>query len=142
MVRFGVPSFSVSWSASGGVLSTPIWQDPPSTTPAAAPRLNGNPLSPQRYRRVQAPGGGGSTTIYVAAVVNGVTGPSDASLGGALFSWVWSEAANPAAVLMVPTPGYSSKIAVTFLPGSNGHHLLSARMQGGGAIGAHLDVEA
>lgn len=91
---------------------------------------------------MQAPGFGASTTITFSAIVAGVTGPSDSSLGGVEFSWAWSEVSNPGAVILVPTPGFSSTVAVTLLgQASLGHYLLSCRRLGGGAVNTHLDVE-
>lgn len=143
-----MPDFTLACSPiTAGCLSTPQWIDLPSTNPPAPSRLNPQPLSPPRYRKVQAPTLGGSVTIQIAAVVAGVVGPSDGALGGVdLFSWAWTEFSGQAPAAIIPTSGFSSIIRVTWLNTTvvshMGHHLLSCRRPNHGAQIIPFDVEA
>lgn len=108
------------------------WTDP--VGPAGQPsRVNWLPGIAQRFYRMTA------GRAQVAAVVNGVEGPSDAALGGRLFTAYFVEHASSW------TPGVyqgdaQSSVADFELP-VPGHYTLAMRRAAGGAVFIHLDVQ-
>ena len=109
------------------------WTDPSDGTLPS--RLNPYPGQPDG-RLVATVG----QLVTLTAVVGGVSGPADATLGGRLFVAGSTEQAHPWPVGWEPiTPGYTS--IQTFYPQAAGHYLVYLRRPAGGAIFVHLDAE-
>lgn len=124
-----MPDFSAQWV--GPTITH--WRDP-ADTPTRPSRIN--PIAGREHRRLRCSVG---ELVQLIAVVNGVSGPPDSSLGGRLFVGWFTEwpGAQPVAT---PTPGSSS--VRTFTPTVAGHYTYALHRKGGGGVILHVDVVA
>lgn len=107
------------------------WTDPSfGSTPSRI-----NPLAAYQHRYFRALDT--NPTIEIRAIVNGITGPADALLGGRLFLWSWVEGAigfGGGPVPIVNPPGFSSiaqLIGTPFLLSPRQRLILASRSLGG-----------
>lgn len=115
-----------------GITTVKDWLDP-SSAGGAPSRLNSRPGLPQK-RYV----GARPTPVVLKAVVDGVVGPADATLGGRLFfPWTVEAPAMPFIGFSSP-PGFSS--VVTVVPDRAGHFVIGIRRPDGGFEHVHLDI--
>jgi hypothetical protein len=123
-----MPDFELKLSSNVDLVD---WVDGAS---AARPsRLNAKEGHPAK--RLSVPVG---ETVTLTAVVGGVEGPLDATLGGRLFSGDTHEFPSSAPGWSSPT-GQSS--VQSFVPAAAGNYVVQLRHQGGGAILIHIDAE-
>lgn len=107
------------------------WLDPGSSQPS---RLNSKPGFPQK-RYVGKRG----VPVVLRAVVGGVVGPADASLGGRLFvAWPLEAPVMPFGGLVPHTAGYSS--IVQLITSTVGHYTIGFRRPSGGIEHVHVDI--
>jgi hypothetical protein len=118
-----MPNFDARFTSSG---SRQVWTDPASG--AKPSRLNYDERRPHTYRRAIV-----GVPVTVSAIVDGVVGPLDAALGGALFeAWLGEyPTAGPPPATSSPA-GQSS--VVTLTPAHAGHHLLVLSRTDGGKL--------
>jgi hypothetical protein len=96
-----------------------------------------NPLAgrPHRYLAVQ---NSVVSTLEFNAVVGGVQAPTDASLGGRLFSWAWVDWHNygisSPPPLLSPIAGKTSRATVTVVGAQTGLGLIQCIRDTGGSI--------
>ena len=108
------------------------WSDPAGS--ALPSRLN-----PREGRSMRRLVGTVGTAITLTAVVGGVTGPADATLGGRLFVCASAEAPHPWTVsFTILTAGWSS--VQSFTPSLAGHYLVYMRRPEGGCWFIHIDA--
>lgn len=108
------------------------WLDPASAGGVPS-RLNSKPGYPQK-RWVGSVG----VQVVLKAVVNGVIGPADATLGGRLFvAWPVEAPAMPFSGIRAD-PGFTSVQRVQ--PDQVGHYTIGIRRPDGGLEHVHLDV--
>jgi hypothetical protein len=123
-----MPNFEVRITAGA---TRAIWTDPADGDRPS--RLNSDERRPHSYRQVTV-----GDTVTVSAIVDGVTAPLDAALGGNLFLWWLGEVPTWPAPALLPTVGQSS--VVSFTPEHVGHHLLVCFRSDGGRVLVPLDA--
>lgn len=117
------------------------WVD--ESTANAPSRLNSDPAYLPSYRSIPlADATNAVATVSIKAIVNGVTAPLDAALGGRLFFWAWAEWSGDAPPSVSFSPGHSSNATITFQRSANhqGHFLFRFRRPEGGVVLTPLDV--
>lgn len=108
------------------------WLDPEG--PGGQPsRVNHRPGHPQLYYHCT------QGLLRLEAIVNGVSAPMDAALGGRLFEYSWVEHASVNYPSMTGLASQSSVVDIE-LP-SAGHYTFAMRREGGGAVILHFDVD-
>jgi hypothetical protein len=123
-----MPNFDVRITAGA---TRAVWVDPADGEKPS--RLNYNEARPHTYRETTV-----GVPVTISAIVNGVTAPLDAALGGDLFTaWFGEVPTWPAPALSSPA-GQSS--VVTFTPEHEGHHLLVGSRASGGRILVPIEV--
>ena len=117
-----MPNFSTRIT-SGATMQT--WTD---AADADRPgRLNYDPARPHTFRHVAL-----GATVQIRAIVDDVDGPSDAMLGGNLFTESFAEVPIWPAPAIIPQATHTS--IVLFTPLHLGHHVLVQRRANGGAV--------
>jgi hypothetical protein len=125
--------------ADGVILA--VWTDAPAaesatTGPGGAPsRLNALGGHPPSYFRASI-----GVAVTVEAMVGATTAPTDAQLGGRLFTTHFAELPIWPPPLITIAAGRTSR--ATFTPYTIGHHLVVMRRDGGGAVALTFEVEA
>lgn len=116
-------------------IATP-WVDQASASPPAPSRLNSDPSHSPLYMRVTVP-----QTFLVQAVIGGVVGPDDSTLGGRLFEAHWVEwSGNSPPIYVQPSlSGFSSRVQIQLLAEHVGHFCFCMMRPDGGAILIHFD---
>jgi hypothetical protein len=120
-------------------LDLQVWIDPAfGSTPT---RINPLASQPHRYWRALDT----NVTIEVRAVIGGVAGPADATLGGRLFLWHFAEGGTKMGfpVPIINPPGFTSiaQLILTPFGGSPGQQVLVASRSLGGNVGLPFIVE-
>lgn len=111
------------------------WEDPADVVGDRPSRLSARPEH-THSRHVGETG----VQIQVSAIVAGVVGPVDGTLGGVLFTAAFLETPS------LPPPSLSSPAAQSsvqrFTPVETGHYTLQISREGHGAIICHVDVDS
>lgn len=111
------------------------WTDPADIGADKPSRINARPEHEHR-RHVGTRG----VQIEISAIVGGVTGPLDGTLGGDLFGATFLE------LPLLPPPAFSSPGSQSsvqrFTPNSTGHYTVQLARPNHGAVIVHIDVDS